>query len=193
MVLNRENFEKIYYSYASRLENFAGNFLPDRKMAVDLVHDSFIKLWDRYHDREMPSWAPLIFTIVRNSCLDYQRRAIVENKLFRNGLSETEDSEKLYALFMTDSLSDQRTIYRQLEDELRHIVDSLPARCREIFMMSRYECLNNKEIAIKEGISEQAVKNQVSKALKIIRHSLLGNGYIDSKLFSSIISLLLVS
>lgn len=49
------------------------------------------------------------------------------------------------------------------------MLSSLPDRCREIFVMSRIDGLKNKEIAFRLGITEQAVKNQISKALKILR------------------------
>lgn len=191
MILDRKSFEHIYYLYGQRLINFACNFLPGKHAAEDLVHDSFIKLWDRYHGKDMSSWAPLIFTIVRNSCLDHQRHASMENNLFKSRLENTEDSERLFSLLMLGDVSDQVTIYRQLETELHQIIEKLPARCREIFLLSRYEGMSNKDIAIRLGISEQAVKNQVSKAMKVLKQSLVGDGYVDNKLFSSVIFLLL--
>lgn len=57
MILDRKSFEHIYYLYGQRLINFACNFLPGKHAAEDLVHDSFIKLWDRYHGKDMSSWA----------------------------------------------------------------------------------------------------------------------------------------
>lgn len=60
-------------------------------------------------------------------------------------------------------------IYDELVKEVEIALSSLPERCREIFVMSRIDGLKNKEIAFRLGITEQAVKNQISKALKILR------------------------
>ncbi|NJO02144.1 MAG: sigma-70 family RNA polymerase sigma factor [Bacteroidia bacterium] len=61
-------------------------------------------------------------------------------------------------------------------DELRtHIeqqLKSIAPRCREIFMLSRFENLSNQEIADHLGISHQTVKNQIARAVQHLRHSL---------------------
>lgn len=64
-------------------------------------------------------------------------------------------------------------IYDELVKEVEIVLSSLPERCREIFVMSRIDGLKNKEIAFRLGISEQAVKNQISKALKILRAAIM--------------------
>ncbi|MGB2761344.1 MAG: sigma-70 family RNA polymerase sigma factor, partial [Maribacter stanieri] len=61
-------------------------------------------------------------------------------------------------------------------EELQEIIDQqiskLPSRCQQIFLLSRYEHKSNKEIATELGISIQAVKNQISKAINFIRENL---------------------
>ena len=48
-------------------------------------------------------------------------------------------------------------------------IDSLPERCREIFLMSKRDGLKYEDIADELGISENTVRNQISKALKILK------------------------
>jgi RNA polymerase sigma-70 factor (ECF subfamily) len=45
----------------------------------------------------------------------------------------------------------------------------LPQRCREIFLMSRKDQLNNDEIASRLSISKRTVENQLTTALKHLR------------------------
>lgn len=47
-------------------------------------------------------------------------------------------------------------------------LDTLPQRTADIFRMSRYESLKNREIAQQLGISITAVEKHISKALKTI-------------------------
>ena len=44
-------------------------------------------------------------------------------------------------------------------------MESLPERCREVFIMSRFEGLKNREIAQKLNISTTAVEKHISKAM----------------------------
>ena len=56
----------------------------------------------------------------------------------------------------------------------------LSPRCRQIYKLSRLEDVTNKEIALRLGISKRSVENQVSIALKVIRHHL---GYLQTFIF----------
>ena len=59
---------------------------------------------------------------------------------------------------------------------IRAAVLDLPARCREVFTLSRDESLTNKEIADRLGISVKTVEAQITTALKRIRN-FLGDKY----------------
>jgi RNA polymerase sigma-70 factor (ECF subfamily) len=51
-------------------------------------------------------------------------------------------------------------------------LETLPERCREVFMLSRYDHLKNREIADKLGITLKAVEGNITRALKIFQVSL---------------------
>jgi RNA polymerase sigma-70 factor (ECF subfamily) len=57
-------------------------------------------------------------------------------------------------------------------------IDSLPPRCKEIFLLSKQSGLRYKDIAEQLGISIKTVDNQIGKALKTIRAK------IDATLFT---------
>jgi len=60
-------------------------------------------------------------------------------------------------------------IEQELEDKLNEVLDRLPDRCRQIFVLSRFENKKNKEIAEELNISVKAVEKQITKALATIR------------------------
>ncbi|WP_347394457.1 sigma factor-like helix-turn-helix DNA-binding protein, partial [Parabacteroides leei] len=64
-------------------------------------------------------------------------------------------------------------------------VESLPEKCREIFILGREERLSYKEIAQVKEISVKTVENQMGIALKKIRE------YITSRANESMLSILL--
>ena len=57
----------------------------------------------------------------------------------------------------------------QLSEIITEAVDALPERCRQVFMLSRFEGLKNGEIADQLEISIKTVENQMTKALKVLR------------------------
>ena len=64
--------------------------------------------------------------------------------------------------------ADKCVLIIQLIQNLNEKINSLPARCREVFVMSRHEGKTNREISNALGISEKAVEKHITKALKIM-------------------------
>ena len=60
----------------------------------------------------------------------------------------------------------------ELQEIIRRALDTLPERCREIFIKSRIEGLKYKEISDELGISVNTVENQMVTALKKLRVAL---------------------
>ena len=57
----------------------------------------------------------------------------------------------------------------ELQAQIDQAIDSLPERCRIVFMLSRFDDMTYKEIAKTLDISEKTVENQIVKALKLLR------------------------
>ncbi|MEQ9050745.1 MAG: sigma-70 family RNA polymerase sigma factor, partial [Marinoscillum sp.] len=60
----------------------------------------------------------------------------------------------------------------ELQQKLRAALDKIPAKCREVFELNRFEGLRYKEIAAQLNLSLKTVENQMGKALKILREEL---------------------
>ena len=61
---------------------------------------------------------------------------------------------------------------KQTTQHIQQAIDRLPEKCREIFILSRYEELSYREIATTLSISIKTVENQMMTALKKLRVSL---------------------
>ena len=53
-------------------------------------------------------------------------------------------------------------------------IEQLPKKMKEVFNLSRKKFLTNKEIAIKLNMSEEAVKKQIHRSIKLLKVK-LGN------------------
>ena len=60
----------------------------------------------------------------------------------------------------------------EFQQKISATLEKLPARTREVFMMSRFKGFSNDEIATQFEISKRTVETQVSNALKILRDDL---------------------
>src|SRR3546814_15198411 len=65
---------------------------------------------------------------------------------------------------------DERIRRSELESHVDQILPELPARCQEIFLLSRRDQLTNDEISDRLGISKRSVENQLTRALKHLRN-----------------------
>ena len=95
--------------------------------------------------------------MVRNHCLDHLRK---------KGIST--ESLKPYDTYgiIDDDDAQERS---QTEAKLWTAIDSLPEKCREVFILSKRDGLKYEEIAEELGLSVNTVRNQISKALKVLK------------------------
>jgi RNA polymerase sigma-70 factor, ECF subfamily len=63
-------------------------------------------------------------------------------------------------------------VVKDISIRIDQAIEELPEKCREIFLMNRYEQLKYQEIADKLQISVKTVETQMSKALQRMRVSL---------------------
>ena len=97
-----------------------------------------------------------MYSIVKNRSLDILRK--------RGSASEAISLDG-----SVDDIEEPTVEDAEVEARLWTAIDTLPEKCREIFLMSKRDGLRQEEIAQELGISLQTVKNQVSKALKILK------------------------
>ena len=182
MILDETIFEGLYYKYSDRLYNFAFRFVSDEHTAQDIVHEAYGTLWEKFEGKESDAWQALLFRIVRNRSIDTLRhqsslRIVSLTDSFRNVCDEG-----LYQMDFAVNDSDRKTIYDELTANIHSIMGKLPDRCREVFMMSRFQNMKNREIAEALKISEKAVGKHIHKALTVFRKELdglAGNGNAD--------------
>lgn len=167
------DFRRLYMDNRQRLVAYAQRFVGDN--ADDIVHDSFIKFWESYGNRDDEQARKLLFTIVRNKCLDHLKH---RNIITGDGLVPAESPEGEELLYNFDYFcpsAETDVLYADLVRQVNSIVSSLPERCREVFILKRGENLKNSEIAERLGISQKTVEKHLHKAFTAFR-SAIGEG-----------------
>lgn len=127
-------------------------------LVEDIVQDCFAELWERLiTEKEVSNVKAYLYMMVRNHCFD----TLKKDNPTHCDLSPSD---------LEDIISNEECEERSLiEARLWTAIDSLPERCREVFLLSKRDGLKYKEIADKLDISVNTVENQVSKALRILK------------------------
>ena len=168
MLYLKEDFEKLYKLYYPKMFAFAKNYVQANEDAENIVHDVFLSLWERKEEIEISfTLTTYLFTLVKNRCLNFLRHKLIEEEY--NSQMKEELGFKLYALEAFDYSYQSE---EELQEIIRRALDTLPERCREIFIKSRIEGLKYKEISDELGISVNTVENQMVTALKKLRVAL---------------------
>ena len=89
-------------------------------------------------------------------------------------LNELDGEEKLYSADLMLS-ADEPVLYEDLKRQINEALAQLSPRSREIFLLSRFKGLKNREIAEMLGISTTAVEKHISKSLRLISDYLKDN------------------
>ena len=166
-------FEDLFHHWYRPLCIYALHYLGSIEQAEDIVQECYMSLWERRYGMGDGSMDALknpksyLYTMVRNRCIDLLRknRNMSEEEISISAQSDEDDfshTEKLYAdeVLQEDSVTEAR---------LWTAIDSLPEKCRKIFLMAKRDGLRYEEIAEDLDISENTVRNQISKALKILK------------------------
>lgn len=151
----------LYYLHVKQLNYFVLRTAKSSSLAEDVVHDTFIKIWENREkiDCEQP-FKPYLYTIARRHLLNLLRRARHEVSIMDEIKKNTSAEENA-----TDLLVD----YTESSSIFKEAINSLPEQRREVFIRCRIQGLTYKQAAAELGVSESTVNNQMVKALKTIR------------------------
>lgn len=167
-------FESIYIQYYSGLCAFAKSFVLDSDEAEEIVQGIILKLWEQKETSyEIVSMKSYLYRAVRNTCLNYIKHQKIQ--------SQYKDASWIKLKEIESDFIDpyQNT---ELEEHIQEAINSLPERCREVFEMSRFDGLKNKEISEKLDITVKAVEANITRALSSLRKNI--SKYLQSeKLF----------
>jgi RNA polymerase sigma-70 factor (ECF subfamily) len=162
----------IYELYFKRLVGFSIEFVRDREIAKEISSDAIFRVWQKRHRLlENSCIISYLLTIVRNLSLNYLRQLKQETNTI--SFSSVYDTELHLNYEVLADPSWDVLLTRELETIANDVINALPIRCKEVFLLSRNENLSNSEIAEKLNISVKTVEGHITYALRFIREKLL--------------------
>ncbi len=162
MIIDERIFKEAYNDYFEVICRFLNYYTRDYQAIEEVVQDVFVVLWEEYEGKDIQYIKTFLYNSARNRMLNYLRdkenHTVLLEKWARIELEKSEAADCV----------DRELFYRLLQAA----VESLPEKCKEIFILSREEQLSYKEIAQVKEISVKTVENQMGIALKKIRQYL---------------------
>lgn len=154
-------FQELYERYWFDLFRIALSKLRSREVCEELVQDLFANLWKRRNSIALKKkFSGYIHTALRYMIINQYNLNDVRRKY-----NETQQHIIPINQYSTEKL----VSYNELFDSINAEIERLPKRRSEIFKLSRYEKMSNKEIAHSLQISPKTVENQITKAIKTLR------------------------
>jgi len=159
------DIDSLFRLYYRPLCVYALHYLKDKDLIEDLVQEAFTAYWMKQAASDgIDSPRAYLYTAVRNRCIDVLRKEHHQNVCL--------DSVGEDVLPVEDdvAISDDEAVDNSVKEaRIWSAIDRLPAKRRRIFLMSRRDGMKYSEIAQSLGLSENTVRNQISKALEAIR------------------------
>ncbi|MGV8137849.1 MAG: RNA polymerase sigma-70 factor [Mangrovibacterium sp.] len=161
-------FDLLYHTYSQKLYGFAFSMLKNHDDAKEIVQDTFLKIWEK---REMinpaSSLQAFLFSVSYHTAIDLIRKRFKDDQYLTYLQSQFHENESITI--------EEPAYYQELIRILNKVIGELPEQRKKIYLLSREEGLNHKEIAEKLNISVKTVENQITLALKTIRKQLISN------------------
>ena len=150
--------------YERRIFSYILRSVRNYEDAEELTLEVFFKAY-----RALGAWEPKakfstwLYTIASNLSIDYHRSKA------RHPVFTYEDEDVIEKRLVANDISSNPE--KQLEDKergeiIRAAVDQLSAKQKEVFMLTRYEGLQIKEVAETLGMAEGTVKIHLHRAIK---------------------------
>lgn len=157
MQISKKQFSEYYHNYYRPLCLHALHFMGDSNDAEDVVQETFLSFWDKRDLLvDLKSVKAYLYTAVRNNCLtrirDAKPTTSIDDIPAEEILSEEEQAERA-----------------EMEARVWKMIDELPERRREIFLMAKRDGMRYKDIAAQTGLTVKTVENHVLRSMQSLR------------------------
>lgn len=155
-------FRKYYELYYDQLCHFLNFYTQDITIIEDVLQEVYLKLWENRDEIEIQYIKTYLFHAAKNRVLNHLRDEQNRHYLLENWFNQQQQEKQGKECYDLE----------QFTTLLYKVIEQLPEKCREIFLLSRQEKLTYKQIAEKLDISVKTVEAQMGIALKRIRDTL---------------------
>ena len=158
--MDNETFKTLVLPHYRTMYGVAVALLGDRDMSSDAVQDAMVRLWETRSELvDVRNMRGFVMKVTRNICLDSLRRV----------RHEADRSDPVVAVEAGTTCESDPMADKDNLEHIERMMASLPESQRKVLMLRAYSDLDNDEIADELGISNETVRQQLSRARKRLR------------------------
>lgn len=172
IIIDEQSFRYYYDLYFNDLCKSLNYYTRNLEVIEDTVQDVFVSLWENRTNVDISYIQTYLFTSVRNRMFN----------VIRDNRNRIMPLEPYHAEAIT--IDTNESFDEELFQTTEEAINSLPGKCKEIFLLNKQSNLTYKQIAEAKHISVKTVENQIGIALKKIR------SYVRQKAILSVLTVL---
>ncbi|SQG00149.1 RNA polymerase sigma-70 family protein [Paucimonas lemoignei] len=169
LVHRHRQFTQLYSDHHSWLHGWLRKKLGCSQRAADLAHDAFIRVLTLAEPQHLKEPRAFLTTTATRLLIDGTRRRKLEHAYLEALAVNTDESA-------TPSPEAIHTALQALE-KIAQMLEGLPAKPREAFLLNRLDGLTYNEIAKVLGVSASMVKQYMASVLVHCYKALHGSGH----------------
>ena len=160
---------KAFEEYSDALFRHATLRISDRERAIDIVHDTFTKVWTYLRNgHEIDSYRPFLYKVLNNLIIDEyrkQKESSLDALMEREGVDEGSFDE------LSESTVEALAATIDGKQALA-LVEALPDVYKEVLIFRFVDGLGPREISLLTEESENVISVRIHRGLKMLRDSI---------------------
>lgn len=163
-------FKVVYEAYVKRIFNFVLRLVATREDAEDIVQETFIIAFNQIRElKDAERFESWIYRIARNEVYQRFRRKKTDEVSI-----DDEDSGLQHSLALEGQEADplEQVLQTELGKVIDRVINTLPFKLREVFILSVLNQLSYEEISQVVGRSLLSIKTDIHRARVLAREHL---------------------
>lgn len=154
-------FGEFFNRQWQRCFSMAYKVLQDQKLSEDLVQDVFVEIWSKRKQLFLQNPEAYLTQMVKNKVFSALSRQYIPER-----------NIQILESLLQQSSAEEQYILNELREKVDRVVDTLPPRCRQVYVLRRFEERTVSEIADLLGMSSRTVENHLYHASKILKNKI---------------------
>lgn len=172
---SEEALRELMARHKDRLFRYVYRILCNEADAAEVVAGTFVRVYrsaDRFRSRaKVSTW---IYTIATNLCRDQlrreKRRGLFRSLFEKRAAADGDEGLSLVETIAADDSAPPQVLEQSERlGQLRALVDALPLKLKEPFVLCALEDHSHRDCARILGVSEKAVETRIYRARKLLR------------------------